>query len=239
MIISHKHKYLFVQTPHTGCTAIGKELIEHYDGEGILFKHAKYHHFLNRTNLNHKEYFVFSSIRHPFDEVISLYFKLLSDHANYSDPKNWTRNGGWLSEHGLKQFMFVHDNKASFEAYLDRYFQLPFVNWTVLDHKKFDYIMRYETLQQDFANVLSKFNIKQLRPIPLVNPTDKNKGFTVPDTSSFKDKILFIFGPIMKYWEYEFDPALNINLRPWIRSMLCFRFNVLLRSIYWRYLDKQ
>ncbi len=42
MIISHKYKYLFIELPRTGTTAISKELRERYAGELIYEKHTKY-----------------------------------------------------------------------------------------------------------------------------------------------------------------------------------------------------
>lgn len=46
MVISHKYEYLFVELPRTGTTAIHNELLEKYDGQGILSKHANYRDFL-------------------------------------------------------------------------------------------------------------------------------------------------------------------------------------------------
>ena len=45
MIISEKNKYLFLELPRTGSTAISKELRDHYDGKRILRKHSLYHEF--------------------------------------------------------------------------------------------------------------------------------------------------------------------------------------------------
>ena len=50
MIISHKYKYLFIETPHTGSTAISNELQENYDGQRILHKHAYYFEFARQAS---------------------------------------------------------------------------------------------------------------------------------------------------------------------------------------------
>ncbi len=57
MIISHKHKYLFVELPRTGSTAIYEELCQHYDGTQILFRHATYDDFLKVASEEEKKYF--------------------------------------------------------------------------------------------------------------------------------------------------------------------------------------
>ncbi len=63
MIISHQHKYLFVELPHTGSTAISHELREHYDGVSILEKHATYYQFLKVATAEEKQYWLMSSKR--------------------------------------------------------------------------------------------------------------------------------------------------------------------------------
>ena len=75
MIISHKHKYLFVETQETACTAIAKELCENYDGKEILWKHARYRDFLRKASPKEKKYFVFTGLRNPLDFILSRYFK--------------------------------------------------------------------------------------------------------------------------------------------------------------------
>ena len=80
MIISHTHKYLFIELPMTGSTAISKELREQYDGVSILQKHSTYLDFLRVANEAEKQYFVFAGIRHPLDQVVSHYFKFKTGH---------------------------------------------------------------------------------------------------------------------------------------------------------------
>ena len=91
MIISHIHRYLFVELPRTGSSAVSKELILNYDAENILRKHATYRDFLKQASKQEKEYFVFSSIRNPMDKILSLYFKYKTDHRRYDDPETYRR----------------------------------------------------------------------------------------------------------------------------------------------------
>lgn len=46
MVISHQHKFVFIEQPWTGTTNISKVLLENYSGEKILFRHASYFDFL-------------------------------------------------------------------------------------------------------------------------------------------------------------------------------------------------
>ena len=86
MIISHEHRFVFVELPRTGSTAVGKELIESYGGVRILRKHSSYGDFVRQATPDERTYFKFSSIRNPMDDAVSGYFKLATDHhGRYSD----------------------------------------------------------------------------------------------------------------------------------------------------------
>ena len=45
MIISHRHRFVFVELPRTGSSAVRRELRELYDGVPILHKHSTYDEF--------------------------------------------------------------------------------------------------------------------------------------------------------------------------------------------------
>src|SRR6476469_8280254 len=88
MVISHKHKYLFIEVYRTGSTAISSELCELYDVEKILSKHSRYHEFLKIASEEEKQYYVFSGIRNPMDMVVSGYLKMKTDHkGRYTNHK--------------------------------------------------------------------------------------------------------------------------------------------------------
>ena len=52
MIISHKHKYVFVELPQTASSAIAKELKANYDGHEILFKQSPLYLKHSRESIN-------------------------------------------------------------------------------------------------------------------------------------------------------------------------------------------
>ena len=125
MIISHKHRYLFIQLPHTGSSSIAKELRKHYDGEPIHRKHTTYHRFLKTASPDEKAYFTFSGIRHPINEVISIYYKLKTNHEGYDNPSFFSENGGFVTKRMRKRFRFVQDVKTDFERFFKKYYKLP------------------------------------------------------------------------------------------------------------------
>ena len=76
MVISHLHRYVYVEVPRTGSSAISRELRENYDGEQILRKHATYRDFLREATEDEQSYFTFSGVRNPLDVAVTRYVHL-------------------------------------------------------------------------------------------------------------------------------------------------------------------
>lgn len=210
MVISHKHKYLFIQLPQTACTAVQNELIENYDGEKIHFKHAFYSDFLKNASAEEKKYFVFSSLRNPLDIVVSKYFKYKTDHVGAYSNQRKKKFGKfhkyllWYTDKA--RYNFITNDDASFGDFFRKFYTLPYASWAVLDHQNFDYIIRYENLQEDFAQMLKLINVEPVRPIPSKNVTGtKSRDFwSYYDTPELREKAVKLFGNYMEDFEYDF-----------------------------------
>jgi hypothetical protein len=236
MIISHKYKYLFIELPHTASSAISKELREFYDGSKILRKHAFYHDFLKIANAEEKKYFVFAGIRHPADEVVSLYLKYKNNHREaFTNSAKWKENGGFIKETDLHVFNFIQKTNAEFPVFFKKYYQWPYDNWSSLAHKKFDYVIHFESLQEDFAAVLKLLNIEQARPLPVVNKTqEKADSFWSYYTPEIREQATQVFGPFMEKWGYTFPydwGAYKVSQR----DRLKYQFISALKKLKWRY----
>lgn len=208
MVISHKYRYCFVELPHTASSAIQKELVEHYDGIRVLHKHATYVEFLRLANAEEKRYFVFSGIRNPLDEAVSLYFKFKNNHSgNYTNPAMFQRNGGFITEADLRAYHFIVDNDAGFGPYLREFYKVPYDNWSALSHADFDYVVRFEHLQEDFAEVLKRIGIPQVRPLPAFNVTEgRSADWLSHYTPDVVPHAARIFGPFLEEWGYGLPP---------------------------------
>ncbi len=210
MVVSHKHKYVYVQLPQTACTTVQNELLEFYDGEKILFKHAFYSDFLKQASEEEKKYFVFSNLRNPLDIVVSKYFKYKTDHVGaYSNQRK--KDFGKLHKHFLRywdrsRFEFIRQNEADFGSFFKHFYTQPYSSWAILDHKRFDYLIRYENLQEDFATALRKLNIEPVRPLPSKNVTgQKSRDFwSYYDTPELQARAVRLFSEYMAEWGYEF-----------------------------------
>jgi hypothetical protein len=237
MIISHKYKYLFVELPRTGTTAISEELCELYAGQPTLRKHATYFDFLKTATPEEKDYFVFSCIRNPLDDAVSHYFKYRTDHkGNFTDPNKKHKRSGLVGRFNHGVFNFLRSTEADFPTFFLKYYRLPYNNWASLSHKEFDFIIRFENLANDFDKALRLIGIEPVRPLPEVNRTGKReKSYLTYYTPETIDRAKRVFSPFMKQWGYEFPPEWGeTSVSRW--NQLEFDFFNLFRNVYWRYL---
>ena len=236
MIISDRYRYVFIQTPMTGSSAVAKELVEKYEGRAILSKHAVYSTFLANANNEQRKYFVFSGVRHPLDKMVSNYQKMLNNHNERftqklnSDPRKaifqirdrWKYrrvNRGWSYEQFL-QHSKIYDEVSS------------------LDHSKLNYVMKFETLESDFEKVLTQLGIPLVRKLPRFNATDKKEGY-IEFYDSVKIRKLAVkkMGPFLENSEYSFPEDWGTcNSSNWDR----FKYKIwhLIRIISWRYIRR-
>ena len=236
MIVSHEYRYLFVEMPHTASTAISQELCENYAGVPILHKHAHYHEFLESATASEKEYFVFAGVRNPLDMVVTRYFKRRTDHQGFfTDPRHWQKHGGHVSDKALREFRFISAHGADFPAYFREFYKIPYDSWGSPSPADFDFVIRYEKLQADFAKVLELLGIKPKRPLPVVNPTDeKGDDFWSYYTPLVRDQTKRVFGPYMRKWGYDFPPDWGDHSVPWLSQVQFNVLGLLRRHLVWR-----
>jgi hypothetical protein len=245
MVISRQYKFVFVELPLTATTAISKELREMYDGEPFLHKHATYRRFLKTASPEIRTYTPVSNIRVPLDQAVSMYFKYKND-KELGDlmltGKNKKQNGTslrlYLSIRRHKtRAGYVLNNNATFEQYFFKFYKLPYSDWSVLDHKKFEHLIRFEHLAEDYKKVFTEIGVPVRRDLPAANKTPgREKTFwSYYATDRAKRHAKFIFGPYMRYWGYEFPKDWNNIREPWHAELLFNLLNIP-RKFYWKYL---
>jgi hypothetical protein len=234
MIISHQYKYVFVEYPRTGTTAVSKELCENYAGKRILRKHSTYQEFLKVATPEEKKYFVFASVRNPLDDAVSHYFKLKTDHGERYTNREKVRNGKRLSEiMDAYLFRYLQKKDMDFPTYFRRFYVIPYNTWSTISIKRYDYIMRFENLTDDFANVLKKLGITPVRPLPHRNVTgERKKEYWMYYTPEIIPRARRIFGPFLKQWGYEFPKEWGEQpISFW--NQVEYEFFTLFRRVYW------
>jgi hypothetical protein len=229
MIISHTYKYVFVELPHTGSTAISAELRELYDGSKILRKHARYSEFLRVASATEREYFAFSCIRNPLDVAVSLYFRYKTDHhGRYSEPR------GVVTRSDVELFRFIQQTGADFPTYFKRAFRrpIPYDNFSREAHRQLDFVLRFENLADDFAKALTMIGIEPRRRLPVVNRTSQRRSdFASYYPPEMVPRAKWVFGPFMEQWGYEFPHAWGSPRVPFT-ARLAFRGVRFLRGGY-------
>lgn len=221
MIIGREARYLFVEVPNTASTAIAGELSKFYGGERVLHKHATYGEFLRTPEARSGRYFVFSTVRHPLDAVLTVYFKLRSNHrGRFTNPR--LRDTPSVTASHIEQFEFAQGG-AEFPEYFRKYRTSVYNNYYLLLHDRFDYVMRFERLQEDFSEVLRRVGVEQVRPIPMLNKTGGKTGsfwdYYSPD---IRAQAMRLYWPYMRQWGYEFPSEWGPPRTDWI-SELKFR----------------
>ena len=234
MIISHKYKYLFLETPHTGSTAISRELRENYAGVSILHKHAIYPEFLVVSSPEEKEYKVFAGIRNPLDEAVTQYFKYKTNHDGiYSNKSNLLINGGWVTPENLSRFRFIQETDADFETYFLKYYTRTYTNVISLAKNVLHFVIRFEHLQEDFGRALDHLGIEQVRPLPHTNSTSgRKRDYRSYYTPACYDRAHKVFGAYMQRWGYEFPRQWGVDTVSWPRQV-SYRVQDALKRFYW------
>ncbi|MFN0274753.1 MAG: hypothetical protein ACKVPJ_03325 [Chitinophagales bacterium] len=241
MVIDRRYKFIFVELPLTATSAISKEIREQYGCEPFLNKHATFDDFLKKANPEEKKYKSIGSVRNPIDQTVSMYFKYKNDlDDRFSSGRK--RPGKWLRKSLAKnrdaeRYQYIIKKNATFEQYFLKFFILPYSNWSIIHHKKMDFIIRFENLAEDYRKVFTELGLPVTRDLPQANKTpEKKKDFWgYYESDKAKRRAKFVFGPFMRYWGYTFPESWNHIQEPASAQILYTLLNIP-RKIYWKYL---
>lgn len=245
MIISDTNKYVFVQLPKTASTAIEEELINHYDGQPIMLKHDLYHKFEKQATAQQKKYFVFASVRNPMDIAASHFYNLLQENrlSKRTPQKHSLARKLWGTYRTKKRFEFLRDTDGNlsqqdlFKTYFLRFYNYPYANWSIVDHDNFNFVIRYEHMQEDFSTLLGKLGLEQVQPIPTANKTKNKKGnfldlYTDPEV---RQRAVNVFGPYFRQFGYTFPEEWGVIQEKGFGDQLYPVMNTV-RKFYWKHL---
>ena len=237
MVVSEKHRYVFVELPRTGSTAIANELCEQYAGFRTLYKHATYEEFRKFAPEEQHSYFVFSCIRNPLDDVVSIYAKYAQDRRNlYRDSDKLRKQSRNILERmrDNRRMHFIERNNADFAAFFRKFYRFPYSRWSDLSHANFDYLIRFEQLQADFADALQHIGIIPKRALPERNRTQgKNPDYLSYYTPEIVPRAKRVFGPYMKKWGYRFPESWGDSEPSWL-NQLEYALSCKLKGVYWK-----
>lgn len=220
MIVSSQHRYLFLEIPLTASSAIHHELCRFYDGKPVLHKHASFPEFRRLMGHSAESYFVFATVRNPLDKAVSQYLKIKDDYRGYySDPA--AADALRIDYADLRKHKFLQETDGSFGDYLKRYRRRAFTESIDLSRARIDFVIRYESLQDDFLHLLGRLGLDRVRRLPVVKRTPgKREGWqSYYDTPEIIDHARDVFGPFMKRWGYEFPEGWGGYCHSWVRGL--------------------
>ena len=204
MILVHKLKLLFIGIPYSASTAISKDLHKNYGGKAILRKHSLYSEFDEIASKIEKEYYVFAVKRNPMDIVISIYEKMKNDSkGNFTNPKLLSRNGGHITKKQEKHFLFIKNNKVSFQEYFKKFYWLPYTSLLSMSKKDIDKIICFENLEYDYKELLNDLGVAANNKILKVNQTKGKHDFDYYYTKEIRKRAIQVFAPYMKDFGYQ------------------------------------
>ena len=236
MIISNQHKYVFVELPRTGSSTVSRELRLHYAGTRILRKHSTYQEFLKVASEEEKKYFVFTCVRNPLDDAVSHYFKIKTDHhKKFKDGEKAKDGDRKRLADKMNAFLFgqISEKNMDFPTFFRKFHVVSYNTWASMSIGRYDYVMRFENLQDDFATVLKLLGLEPIRPLPYLNVTSERKrDFWTYYTPEIIPRARRIFGPYMKQWGYEFPAEWGDRSVPWWNQLEFDIFNIF-RRLYW------
>ena len=194
-IICRQYNLLYIMAPRTACTAIGEVLCEHLGGEYlpsediidsrgyflVQKKHCKLKDLLENNILSSEEassLLKFTSVRNPFDSLVSLYVKKRDKYYPLlSDSESWV----YRVPNYVDDMKFCRKN--SFNTWIYKSFGKHLIKFILGGGRTSIYndftqgvneIVRFESLQKDFQQILNKGGIKRQLTVPKINIT-KNR----------------------------------------------------------------
>jgi hypothetical protein len=237
MIISHKYKFLFIEIDLTASWAIHHELIQNYEGQSILHKHATYSEFRRQASGEQLTYFVFATVRNPLDKIVSRYFKLKNNQKEaFSDANSLPQ--GIIDYSDLNKYQYVRSFGIDFENYFRKYYKIPYSDMIDLSSKYLNYVIYYENIQQAFTKLLTEFKVEQIRPLAHINKTpEKLRDFLAYYPPAIVPLVKRVCGPYMKKWNYQFPEQWGDNRVSIVEDMEYRALNKIrfLYTVYLRY----
>ncbi|OYP33012.1 sulfotransferase family 2 domain-containing protein [Rhodopirellula sp. MGV] len=220
MVICEDYNLIFVEVPNTGCTAINRVLTQHYGGRSILHKHAVYYELKREFGRKLKGMTVFATVRSPLEVMMTQFQKMTYDHRNrFSEPE---RRQAWsLTPKHRKMFNDIQSG-LTFSDYLQKYFQREYHNFYLLGCQHVDFLLRHESLQEGFEQVMRHVGVASPVTIPHTNKTEGKKTISEAYAPDVRRHVADVFGPFMEKWGYTFPPEWSVA-RPSLSRRLRFK----------------
>lgn len=183
-MISHEHKFIFIQPKKTATSTLHGVLFRYMVVDySKISRHAKYSEALELYPES-KNYFKFCFVRNPWDRIVSFYFFKKDGLATVKIPKDMS----------FKQFvnLVITEHKITMP---DQYGHIE-------GFDNFSFIGRFENLQQDFNFVCDKIGIQ--RQQLLHDNKTKHKHYTEYYDDETREIVAEKYARDIEYFGYKF-----------------------------------
>jgi hypothetical protein len=234
MVISDRHRYVFIEVPQTASSALAAELLENYAGRRIFRKHTDYMKFHRSASPEERNYSVLATVRNPLDIVVSKYIKARDDHRDSYGATQVENAPLWHRfRPEAREFAFISRHGSNFDLYLRRFYRHVYNNRACLLPEGAQ-VLRYERLNEDFTVWLKSIGLDLVRPLPYRHVTEgRGRDYSEWYPPDLRKHALGVFGPYMQRWGYAFPPDWPKREPSRARKIL-FRADTLFRRFYFR-----
>jgi len=185
-MISHEHKFIFIEVPKTGTTTICNVLARNFNATQPC-KHLDLEQYQERFPDEAQSYFTFSFVRNPWSRVVSLYH----------------RKEGIQMKNKMSFIQFVDWIKLATDTCNMPTPKKNMIDFFKLGNKvKIDFIGKLENLQEDFNIVCDKIGIPKQK-LPHKNAT-QHKHYTEYYDDETRQIVAEKYAKDIEYFGYEF-----------------------------------
>lgn len=212
MLISHKHRFIFVHIYKNAGSSIRDALLPfayynrlhelalklykkvrirpplHINPEPCFNKHSKVSEIIGVVGQKtYDDYFTFAIVRNPWDWQVSLY--------------NYMRKTSTHFQHDLARKFSDFPTYLRWRCTEEIRFQKDFI-YSVDGKLMVDFIGRYETIDEDFQTICDRIGIQVKLPITNVSKTKPYQEYYTPELIELVRKA---FAPDIELFKYEFE----------------------------------
>lgn len=218
VIVSNEHRFVYVQVPQTGSSAIGSWMVEHLDGVEVLRKHTTLPQARRLLGSSIDGYLVIASVRDSLDQFVSSYFKTLNR------PPTGTGSGGWfgLRATSTARVQWAQSGSPTLDTYIDQFVRRPHSPVYTLSLRKADLVLRYEAIELASQHVAEAIGVGALPPVPQVNSTDRVRSDLAELASAERcERVVRYHRPYRHEWGYTDEAPSRFDR---------FRYELLVRA---------
>ena len=176
MIVSHKHKFIFIHIPKTGGTTIASAM-----PGNIQFKyHAKARHIKDDFTM-YNDYFSFAFVRNPWDRLYSIYtFNQRFVKRHVHTPIYETNGLNHYFECDFKTWLMEKSTWSAWDMqkqYLPEQLQTQY-DYIVDENGNniISHIARYENFTEEYIAICDKLNVKS-KTLEVLNKSKRVQNF--------------------------------------------------------------